>query len=89
MFLEKRYVLVEKLFLKILGPGRDHHAFSRQNRGNQVRQSFSRASAGLHQQMFFFGQSGLYRFGHLELARTKFISRVPLRQRAVAGKELP
>src|ERR1017187_719408 len=89
MLLKERHVLKEELFLQILGAGGDHDALARKQRRDQIGERFSRARAGLDNQMPFFGEGRFHGFGHLHLALTELIVRVPFGERAVPGKELP
>ncbi len=89
MLLQKRNVFVEKLLLKILGTRRNDHALAGQQRRDEIRERFSGAGARVHKQVLFFGQRGLYRFRHFQLALTKLVARMPFRQHAVAREKLP
>ena len=89
MLLQKRNVFVEELLLQVLGAGGDHHAFAGEQRGDQIRERFSGAGAGVHQQVLFFGERGFHGFGHLQLPGAKLVARVPFREHSAPGEKLP
>ena len=74
IFLQKRNVLLEKLFLQRFRGRRNHHAPPAADRGNQVRQRFARAGSGLDNQMPLFLERGLHQFRHLQLRWPMFVA---------------
>ena len=77
MLLQERHVLKEELFLQILRAGRNHDALAREQRRDQIGERLSGAGPGLDNQMPFFGERRFHGFGHLHLALTELIVRVP------------
>ena len=61
-------------------PGKD--------RGNQIRERFPGAGAGLDDQVLLFGERAFHRLGHLELAVAEFVVGVPLGKQAFFSEEL-
>ena len=86
--LQKRHILVKKLFLQILRSRGDDHALARANYGHEISQRFSGPSPRLHNQMSFFFQCQLDRLCHLQLPAPKFIPRMRPRQRSPGSEKL-
>ena len=76
--LDKRYVLLDELFLQGDRMGRDDHAFflphGKIDRGQKIGKRFADSGAGFHQQMMLVRQRLLDGLGHFQLLGTKFIS---------------
>src|SRR5208283_42371 len=86
--LQKRNVLVEKLFLEIFCASRDDHALSGHNDRHQIRKSLACSSAGFHNQVTLFFQRLLDRLRHLQLAAAEFIRGMGAREDSSGSKEL-
>ena len=86
--LEKRNVFVEKLFLQILGSGRNDDALARSNHRQQVGQGLAGAGAGFDDQVSLFGERFLDRLRHLKLPAAEFIGGMGLRQHAPGREEI-
>ena len=86
--LEKRNILVEELFLQILGAGRNDDPLARSDDGHQISQSFARAGAGFHDQVTLFFQRLLHRLRHLQLSAAKFVRRMSARKHSSRREKL-
>ncbi len=86
--LQERNVLVEKLFLQILGAGRDDHALAGANDWHQIGERLSCARTGFHDQVPLFFKCLLDGLRHLQLAAPEFIGGMRAGEHAAGGKEL-
>ena len=86
--LQKRNVLVEKLLLQILRPGRDDDALARTNHWQKVSECFSRTSARLDDQVALFFKRLLDRLCHLQLSAAEFVCGMRTRQHSSGREEL-
>ena len=86
--LQERNVLVEKLFLQILGAGRDDHALAGANHRHQIGQRLSCARAGFHDQVPLFFKCLLDRLRHLQLAAPEFIGGMRAREHCRRGQRI-
>ena len=87
MLLEKRDVFGEELCLKNYWSRGDHHAFSGQNRRDQIGERFARARPRFHDQVLCFGERAFHRFGHLKLAFPVLVFGMPAGEQAVLTEE--
>src|SRR6266404_7639023 len=71
--LKKGNIFLVKLLLQILGSGRDEHAASGGERGNQISKGLSGSGAGFDQSGAAVGKNVIDSFGHLDLAGPVFI----------------
>src|SRR6185503_18514998 len=72
--------------LEILGPGRDEHALTAEDRGDEVGERLAGPGAGLREQHAALGEDSGDGRGHLELARAGLEPRQRSRDRAAGGK---
>ncbi len=86
--LEKRDILMEELFLQILGSGRNDDSLAGANDGHQVGQSLARAGAGFDDQVTLFFQRLLDSLRHLQLSAAKFVGRMGARKHSAGREEL-
>src|ERR1700683_2697547 len=78
MFLQKRDILIEELFLKRFRRGGNYHAPAAANGGNQVSQCLACSSSGLDNGMLLSLKSFIDHPGHFELRRTKLVTGMTL-----------
>ena len=86
--LEKRDILMEELFLQILGAGGNDHALAGANHGHQIGQSLARAGAGFDDQVTLFFQRLLDGLRHLQLSAAKLVGGMGAREHAAGREEL-
>ena len=85
---EKRDILVEELFLQILGAGGNDDALAGANDGHQVGQGLARSGAGFDDQMTLFFQRLLDGLRHLQLSAAKFVGGMGARKHSARREEL-
>ena len=85
---KKRNILVEELFLQVLGAGRDDDPFARANRRHQICQGLASPGAGFHDEMPLFFERLLDRLRHLQLSPAEFVSRMSARKHSAGSEEL-
>ena len=85
---EKRDILVEELFLQILGSGGNDDALAGTNDGHQVSQRFARSGAGFDDQVTLFFQRLLDGLRHLQLSPAKFVGRMGARKHSARSEKL-
>ena len=85
---EKRDILMEKLFLKILGSGGNDDSLAGTNDGHQVGQRLARSSAGFDDQVTLFFQRLLDSLRHLQLPAAKFVGGMGARKHSARSEEL-
>ncbi len=85
---EKRDILMEELFLQILGASRNDHSFAGANDRYQVSQRFARSSAGFYDQVTPFFQRLLNGLCHLQLSAAELVGWVSARKHSARSEEL-
>src|ERR1700692_4962365 len=86
--LQKRDVLVEKLFLQIFRAGRNYHALTGANHWQQIGERLSSTCAGLDNQVALFFQRLPACLRHLQLSAPKFVGRMRTSEHSAGRKEL-
>ncbi len=86
--LEKRNILVEELFLQILGSGGNDDSLAGANDGHQVGQGLARAGAGFDDQVTLLFQRLLDGLRHLQLSAAKFVGGMSARKHSAGREEL-
>jgi len=84
---EEGKILVEDLFLKVLGSGGDDDFLFGENNGNKIAQGLAGAGACLDDRFGFIPQRLLNQLGHLELRGAKLKARNRSGKRALRAQD--
>ena len=85
---EKRDILIEELFLQILGSGGNDDPLAGTNDGHQIGQRLAGSSAGFDDQVTLFFQRLLDGLRHLQLSPAKFVGGMGARKHSARSEEL-